>query len=157
MKFKAYAQMQSCPGFELLTRIDPLDFDATISGAFKGTLGPFSADVGEIPIRVTIPFLKRCNNSPVIASVGGIKLGLDSFDINVDKVALGLKGLVGRDGIKAKMNAKVDCETTMSVDGNVSGRVGLSHLDLGDDDETHHHPKPKSCKDHAKDKDKKGK
>ncbi len=155
MKFKAYAQMKSCPGFDLVTKFDPLDFETTIGGAFQARLGPFSADISEIPIRMTIPFMKRCH-SPVIASIGGIKLGLDSFNLSVDKVAMNLKGVVGKDGIKANMHAKVDCETTMEVDGIASGRIGLSHLDLGGDDELPDHP-TQACCDNKDKEDKHGK
>lgn len=32
--------------------------------------------------------------------------------------------------MKAQVRSKVDCTTEVELNGNVSGRVGLSHLDL---------------------------
>ena len=58
MKFKVLGRMQSCPSVKLDTDISPLDFKTSVNGSFYGELGPFAAQIGEIPIRMTIPFLK---------------------------------------------------------------------------------------------------
>lgn len=145
MKFKAYGRMQSCPGFDLVTHVDPLDFESSIYGAIQGSLGPFAAEVGEIPIKMTIPFMKRCD-TPVIASIGGIKLGLDKFNIQFDKVSLNLNGVIGgKDGIKANLKAKVDCETDMAVSGSASGHIGLAGIDLGNDEIEFPEQGPRGC------------
>ena len=130
MKFKVFGRMQSCPAIKLDTRIDPLDFNINVKGAFNGKVGPFSADIGEIPIRLAIPFLRR---RPVIASIGGFPIGLDRFQIDVEKAALDLKGVLGLKGIHASVDTAVDCSTEIDLKGDVRGRVGLSHLDLGDE------------------------
>jgi|GEM_PF-1707170 len=133
MKFKVFGRMQSCPSIKLDTHINPLDFNIAINGAFSGKVGPFSADIGEIPIRIAIPFLKR---RPVVASIGGFPIALDRFQIDVEKAALELNGVLGLKGINASVDSQVDCSTDVELKGDVSGRVGLSHLDFGDDD--HH-------------------
>ena len=133
MKFSVFGRMQSCPSIDLETRIDPLDFDASIRGHFSGELGPFKVHVGSIPIHLAVPFLKR---RPLIASIGGFSIDLQRFRVDVDKAGLDLKGTLGLKGIKANVQSKIDCSTEMKLDGDVTGRVGLSHLELGEEHHT---------------------
>ena len=132
MKFKVFGRMRSCPSIKLDTDISPLDFKTSINGHFYGELGPFAAKIGEIPIRMTIPFLKH---RPVMISVGGFPVKLDRFQVNVEKAGLDLGGTVGLKGIHASVDSKIDCSTDMDLKGHVAGKVGLSHLDLIDDEE----------------------
>ncbi len=132
MKFKVFGRMQSCPSIKLETEISPLDFGACISGHFHGELGPFSAKIGEIPFRLAIPFLRR---RPVLmGSIGGFPIKLDRFQINVEKAGLDVSGTVGLNGIQASAEAIVECATDVQLQGTIMGKVGLSHLDLGDEE-----------------------
>ena len=131
MKFKAYARMQSCPSIKLKAKVDSLDFRTSIGGSFHSRLGPFSGHIGEIPIRLTIPFLKH---RPIIASVGDINFNLDSFQLNVENVKMDLKGVLGLKGITTEIDSKIDCNSDINLEGTVQGRIGLSHFDLGDED-----------------------
>lgn len=133
MKFKVFGRMQSCPGIKLETDIQPLDFKASLNGHFHGELGPFNGYVGEIPFRLTVPFLKR--GPVVMGSVGGFPVKLDRFGVNVEKAALDANGTLGLKGIHASIDSKVDCSTDMDLKGEVTGKVGLSHLELGDEAE----------------------
>ncbi len=133
MKFKAYGRMQSAPTVELDAKIDPLKLDTTAGGSLQGQVGPFVARVGEIPIRVTVPFLRR--RRPVLASVGGFRIKLDAVQLEVASAAVDIKGVVGADGIDMKANAKVDCDTDMKVKGWASGQVNLPTVDLGEEPE----------------------
>ena len=130
MKFTVFGRMQSCPSIGMDAKIDPLDFETSIKGAFHGELGPFKAHIGNIPIRLAVPFLKR---KPVIASIGGFSLDLHRFRVDVDNAGLDLKGVIGLKGVKAHVHSKIDCSTEMKLEGKVTGRVGLSHLDLGEE------------------------
>ena len=136
MKFKVYGRMQSCPSIKLETDISPLDFKSYISGHFHGELGPFSAKVGEIPFRLAIPFLRR--RPVVMGSIGGFPIKLDRFQVNVEKAGLDLNGTIGLKGIHASADAKVDCATDVQLQGKVTGKVGLSHLDLGEEEFSEH-------------------
>ena len=129
MKFTLFGRMQSCPSIGMDAMIDPLDFVTSIKGGFHGELGPFKAHIGSVPIRFAVPFLKR---KPVIASIGGFSIDLHRFRIDVDNAELDLKGIIGLKGIKANVHSKIGCSTEMKLDGKVTGRVGLSHLELGE-------------------------
>ena len=131
MKFNIYGRMKSCPSIKLDTDINPLDFKASIQGQFQGELGPFHAYIGEIPIRMTVPFLKH---KPVMMSVGGFPIKLDRFAVNVAKAGLDVGGTIGLKGIHARVDSKIDCATDVALKGHVAGKIGLSHLDLADDE-----------------------
>jgi hypothetical protein len=137
MKFKVFGRMQSCPSIKLDTEISPLDFGACINGHFHGELGPVHARIGEIPFRLAIPFLRR---RPVLmGSIGGFPIKLDRFQINVEKAGLDVSGTLGLNGIQASAEAVVDCETDVQLQGTIMGKVGLSHLDLGEEEFPAHH------------------
>lgn len=140
MKFKVFGRMQSCPSLKLETDIQPLDFNTSLNGHFHGELGPFSAYIGEIPIRLTVPFLKR---RPIMMSVGAFPVKLDRFAVNVEKAALDINGILGLKGIHASVDSKIDCSTDMNLKGEVTGKVGLSHLELGEEQEDYEHSEHK--------------
>lgn len=141
MKFKVFGRMKSCPAISLDTTINPLDFETSIHGGFHGELGPFKAYIGEIPIRLAIPFLKR---KPIIASIGGFPISLHRFQISVKEAGLDLKGVIGLKGIEAKVHSKIDCSTEMKLEGRVSGRFDLSDHDLDEEDDNRQ--KTSECK-----------
>lgn len=132
MKFNIRGRMQSAPSITLDTHIDPLAFKLSMQGRFRGELGPFHASIGEFPVRMAIPFLKR--RRPIIVTIGSIPLELGRFQFNLENAALDGSGVVGQEGIQATINAKIDCTTDMDLKGKATGRVGVSHLDLGDDE-----------------------
>lgn len=132
MKFKVFGRMRSCPSIKLDTDISPLDFTTSVNGCFHGELGPFAAKIGEIPIRMSIPFLKH---RPIMISIGGFPIELDRFQVNVEKAALDLNGTFGLKGIHASVDSKINCSTDMDLKGHVTGKVGLSHIDLLEDEE----------------------
>lgn len=134
MKFKVFGRMQSCPAIKLETRISPVEFSLGLRGAFSGELGPFSAHVGEIPIRLRIPFLQR---ERVIASLGRFPITLERFRVDVDNAALEMDGVLGLKGIHAIVDTQVECSTDVKLKGELSGRVGLSHLDFSEHDHGH--------------------
>jgi len=136
MKFKVFGRMQSCPAIKLETRINPVEFSLGLRGAFNGEVGPFSAHIGEIPIRLRIPFLRR---DRVIASLGRFPITLERFRIDVDNAALEMDGVLGLKGIHAAIDTQVECSTDVKLKGELSGRVGLSHLDFSEPEQEHDH------------------
>lgn len=131
MKFKLRGRMRSCPSIGLDTQIEPVDFKLSLQGGLHGALGPFEAEVGEFPLRMAIPFLRR---RPVLATVGPVPMHMKPIGINLEKAYLDGSGVAGLKGIQAKISSKIDCSTDVDVKGEATGRVGLSHLDLGSDE-----------------------
>jgi hypothetical protein len=133
MRFKTYAAMESHPDFDVEARLDPIDFNARVHGSCEVTVDSVSVDVGEIPIRVAIPFLKRRAKYPVLASVGGFRIAFSPFRVRTKGMTVQLEGVLGTKGIVGKMNGKIDCKTEMKADGKLVGRVGTFTVELGED------------------------
>lgn len=140
MKFKAYAKMQSCPTVELDTIVEPIEFETSARGAFDAQLGPFSAEVGEIPVRMTIPFLRGRRKPTLIVTLGGFHLKLAQFRLNVEGASLDFNGRLGLKGLRGKLKGQIGCETDLETEGQILGRLGLSHIDFCDDEQIKKNP-----------------
>jgi hypothetical protein len=135
MKFKGHARMGSNPSFTVDAKVEPLGFESSLAGAIEGMIGAMAASIGEIPIRLTIPFLKRRGAPPVVATVGGIAVKLRPLSVKVGAESLHMKGILGTKGIEGKVGCQVACRTEMEVEGRVGGKLGSVVLQLGSDDE----------------------
>jgi len=123
-KFNAKMIMRSRPDFKIDANIDPIHFNASAGGSFAATIGPISATISEIPIKLTIPFLKRRRRPQVVAAIGKFKVELDPFGVKVEGASVRLDGVLGAEGITGKIDTKVNCRTEMDVTGYFSGMVG---------------------------------
>ena len=130
MKFKSHFAMRSCPEFKVDAKTNPIAFRTSIKGAFNCKVGAIALNIGEIPIRLTIPFLKGRERAPVAATIGGFGVKLNPFDISIDDLSLGLDGVLGCEGINTSMDCKVACKTEMDVVGVVSGKVAAAAFEL---------------------------
>lgn len=134
MKFNAHGVMQSCPRFTTEVKAGPLDFESDAGAKIEGAVSAIDASIGEIPIRLAIPFKKRGNKMPVVASIGGFKFKLNPFGIKIEVADVKIKGVLGTKGIEAKADTHVTCKTDMKVKGNLAGKTGVVEIDFGEDD-----------------------
>lgn len=134
MKFKANGIMQSCPRFTTDIKTGPIDIEGTAGGILEGEVGNIGVSVKEIPIRLTIPFLKRKKRLTVVASIGGFKVKVNPFGVKMEISDVKMKGILGTNGIELKADTHVTCKTEMKVKGEVHGKAGVLHLDFGDED-----------------------
>jgi hypothetical protein len=144
MKFNAFGLMRSNPGFTMENHAGPIDFSANVKGSAKASIGAISIKVGEIPIKLRIPFLKHRHLPLVIGSIGGTTLKSDPFSLSIEEMGLSVNGILGNreKGLHVRTDAKVTCQTEMEASGRVGGKVGIGSIDLGDDcdhDEHHEH------------------
>jgi len=134
MKFNARGKMKSRPSFTIDATAAPIAFETSATGAFEGMLGPFAAQIGAIPIRLAVPFMKKRRALPVIAAFGGFRIKVEPIHVRVERASLSLKGVAGTEGLEGKLDCRVDCKTKMDIQGTLNGRMGLSHLDFGAED-----------------------
>lgn len=134
MKFNAAGVMQSCPKFATDIKTGPLDFEGTASATLEGSVSNIDVSVQEIPIRLTIPFLRRKKRHIVVASIGGLKVKLNPFGIKMEIGNVTVKGLLGAKGIELKTDTHVTCKTEMKVKGEMHGKAGVLNIDFGDED-----------------------
>ena len=138
MKFTVFGKMHSNPSMKINAAVAPVDVNLSAEGGLEGRLGPFGAEIGEIPIHLAIPFLRRRGSSRVVvAAFGGFRIRLEHFHVSIERARFDLNGTIGQNGIRSEIDCKVACSTEMHARGAVSGRVGISHLDLGEQDDEH--------------------
>lgn len=136
MKFKTQGRMRSSPNFKVDADVHPIGIDSTIAGSFEGGVSAIAASIGEIPVKVAIPFLKR-KEKTLIASIGGFKIKLNPFHIKVDNAKVHVKGTLGPDGIKGRLDCQVACRTDVDMSGEVTGKPGIFKLDLGEEEQAY--------------------
>lgn len=130
MKFETHLAMQSHPDFHLDASLDPVTFGLVLRGSCEARIDRVSVDVGEIPFRLAIPFLKRRGKPPLLGSIGGFAVTLSPLHIKVGGRDMRLDGVLGTKGIAGRMDGKVQCKTDMDIDGKLVGRVGTLALQL---------------------------
>lgn len=131
--FYAKGIMRSNPDFKIDANIEPIGFDISASGLVEGTVSAISATVDEIPIRLTIPFLKGRRRPQIVASIGGFKIRLEPFGVKLESESVRLRGVFGTEGIVGKLNTAVACKTEMEVTGHFSGKIDKLEPDSSDD------------------------
>ncbi|PXF58383.1 MAG: hypothetical protein C4B58_06660 [Deltaproteobacteria bacterium] len=135
MNFKAHATMESYPAFKTKIRMDPMHFDTSALGSFECAVGSISATIGEVPIRLAIPFMKPGSKLPLIASVGGFRIKLDPFEAKFKGIHLQLSGAIGTKGLEGKMDCDVSCKTEMDVAGKLPVKIGAIKVSLSEEDD----------------------
>ena len=134
MKFNVNALMRSHPEIDVQGKLEPLAVDLGFEGGLSAVVGAISGAVGEIPIRIRIPFLRRGNLT--VASLGGFTVNLHPIGVDVRNAHLKGQAIIGRDGIAGEGRCAVRCETEMNAKGTFVGKAGNIRLNFeGDEDE----------------------
>lgn len=132
MNFKALAKIQSHPTVTAKVRLEPVRFETAIRGSCECRVGRLSAHVGDIGIRLAIPFLRPRRRLPLVATIGGFRFGLKPFDLRMTGMGLEVSGTVSE--LAGEGEARVACETHLEVEGKLPFRVGSIHVNLGEDE-----------------------
>ncbi|GAB4381255.1 MAG: hypothetical protein Kow0042_31730 [Calditrichia bacterium] len=135
MKFKAKSLMKSNPDFEMDTHFSPLDFNVSVKGSLETTIDTIGGRIGEIPVKMTIPFLKRPGGPVLIGSIGGFNIKLNPFKLKLEQAEVKFDGILGTEGLKGNLKGKVGCQTEMDVSGHASGRVGTFNVKFEETEE----------------------
>src|SRR5574340_958102 len=135
MNFKAHALMKSNPTLSAKVKVEPLKFDTSASGSFSLHVGSLAAYIGEVGVRMAIPFLRPRRRMPLVGTVGGFHIRLRPFHVESKGIQLHLSGILATEGAAAEMETKVGCQTEMDVHGNLPLKVGKVRLDVCEVDE----------------------
>jgi hypothetical protein len=131
VKFEAIGKMRSNPSVTAKVRLQPVTFQTALKGACECRVGRISAHVGDIRVRLAIPFLRPRRRLPLVATIGGFRVGVKPFDLSLTDLSLELSGTLQQ--ISAEGEAHVACETEITVDGKLPVKVGSIHVDLNED------------------------
>jgi hypothetical protein len=129
VKFKTRIAMESSPGFDMDAALSPVGVNALVRGKCKAAIDSIAVTVGDIPVRLAIPFLKQ-RKPPILASIGRFKITLSPIRLTAEGMEFELDGVIGTKGINAGIKGKVDCKTEMMMDGNLVGRVGTMSIEF---------------------------
>ena len=124
MKFKAHATMQGGPGINLTCKSRALDFDLNAEGALGLTTGTITAEIGEIPVSLRIPFL--CRSKPlVIGSIGGFGIRVTPIEAELRPFGVRVGGVLGREGMECELGGTIACKSAFDVEGEIPGKLTL--------------------------------
>ncbi|MCP4711486.1 MAG: hypothetical protein GY869_22945 [Planctomycetes bacterium] len=126
--------MKSNPDFKLNARLESVGFKTSVQGSGEATIDSVSLNVGEIPIRVAIPFLKPRGKYPILTSIGPFDVKISPIELKLKAAKVELDGVLGTKGIAAKMEGKVNCETDLKLAGCAAGKVGNFLVKFEDED-----------------------
>ncbi|MGA2735934.1 MAG: hypothetical protein ABSG65_00625 [Bryobacteraceae bacterium] len=132
MNFKTIAKLRSHPSINASVRLEPAKFEAAVKGSCECHVGRISAWVGDIGIRLAIPFQRPRRRLPLVGTIGGFRLGVNPFDIRVTGMGLDVTGTVH--GLTAAGEAHVSCETDIEAEGKLPVKVGRIHVDLDEEE-----------------------
>ena len=135
MKFKGKVGVKSDMPFKVDARVEPLAFEAAVHGALDMEIGEIAARIGEIPIRMAIPFLRRKCRPPVVAEIGGFDVRMKPFRVRLDGGTLAFRGKLGDKQIRAQLDATMNCRSELDLEGKLSGEVGHFKMVLDDEDQ----------------------
>lgn len=135
MKFESHAIVEGCPEFKLNMHSDPLAFDIHGEAGFRFKSEPITAQVSAIPIKLTIPFLRRHCGVVTVASISPFGIRIDPIEAEVQAFGVKLHGMLGKEGMNCRLDGTVACKMAIDFDAKMPGRVTKAAIELaaGDD------------------------
>jgi hypothetical protein len=135
VRFRSRAVMQGNPTFRVRTKSGPIAVEVSGEGALRVAAGPVTARIDEIPITLTIPFLRRNGGVQTVASVGGFCVQLERFDVDVPAFGVRVHGVVGKDGMQCTIGGKIGCKTELDLSGTIPGKVARVAIQIADEED----------------------
>lgn len=132
MRFKSHAVVEGCPEFKLRAETGPLTFAADAEGSGKASLGPIDAAVREIPLLLTIPFLRGGRGLRKVGAIGAFGVRIEPFDLAVEGFGVRFDGVLGKEGMACDLHGTMACKLAMDVEGTLPGKIARASLELAD-------------------------
>jgi hypothetical protein len=133
MNFKSRGLLKLKPEMTAKVKIDPLRVDTSVSGSCECRIGAISAYVGDIRIRAAVPFLKPRRKLPLMATVGGFRIGFKPLDISFGTKGISVAGVLGVDGIRTEVDGKLGGQVEGDVEGRLPFKEGCVHFEMEKD------------------------
>lgn len=138
MNFKGQLGMESCPDFSVQANTEPIAFATRAKGSLVAQVSSIVVQVGEIPINLSIPFLRRAGGTHTVASIGSFGVKLSPFTVAVEGANVQLAGVLGTKGITSHLQGKVGCQSKVHFNGKLFGKIANCAVDFPDDDFEEH-------------------
>lgn len=134
MKFKSHSVIQGNPQLKLRAKSEPIGFKAGAEGSLKLTVGQIDARVDEIPVNVTIPFL-RGGGVRKVASLGAFGVHIDPFPVAVEAFGVRFDGVLGTEGMDCTLDGSMACKMELDMAGSLPGTVAKAAFELADEED----------------------
>ena len=131
MNFKAVAKLHSHPSIKASVRLEPAKFETAVKGSCECKVGRISARVGDIQVRLAIPFLRARRRLPLIGTIGGFRFSVSPFDIRCAGMGLDVSGSLQE--VSATSEAHIACETDLEAEGKLPVKVGRIQVDIDEE------------------------
>ena len=104
------------PDLTLKVRMKPLDFEVASEGAFALAIGDVRMHFDEIPLHLSVPFLRR---RVLTGSVGPFGVHIKPFEAKISALGLETRGVFGRDGAEFDLHGTGACKAEVEVSGKL--------------------------------------
>jgi hypothetical protein len=132
LRFKSHAVVQGRPELKLRAEAGPLAFRAAAEGSVRASLGPIDAAVGEIPLLLAIPFLRRGGGMRKVGAIGAFGIHIAPFQVAAEGFGVRFDGVLGTEGMACDLHGTVACKMEMDLVGTLPGKVAKASLELVD-------------------------
>jgi hypothetical protein len=119
MAISARFTIAGSPEFHLRAKTGPIAFELEGEGAVELRTGAIRAEIGEIPISMRVPFLKRHHGRVLVASVGPFGIKLEPLELQLRALGAQIAGVVGPEGLDCALEGKVSCKMEVDVTGKI--------------------------------------
>jgi hypothetical protein len=135
LKFNSNITLQGNHGVKIDAKSGPITCSASADGSFKLTTGPIRAQVGEIPIRLAIPFLAGPAAMRTVAAIGAFGVRFDPCTVEVQAFGVRCQGVLAAEGMQCQLNVNLAGKTQVDLLGSIHGKLARVLLELADEDE----------------------
>jgi hypothetical protein len=129
VRFKSHLTVAANPDLTFGTRLQPVGVDFHGEAALEIATGVIGAEVAEIPVAFTIPFLPPHRRRVVAASIGPFRVRIDPAQATVRGFGLRLGGMIGTEGINGELSALGKCRMEIDLAGEIPGRLVKAALE----------------------------
>lgn len=119
MKVEAHAELHGSPEAKFKTRSGPLGVKLEGSGSLEVKTEDVTGHVGQIPVWVTIPFLKRNGGVVAVGAIGPFGVRLDPMQATINAFGVCLNGVLGPEGLSCEMEAVGSGKIHVDVEANM--------------------------------------
>jgi hypothetical protein len=122
MNLKGHIGVAAHPDLRLRARVDRLDFAMQGEAALALSTQTIRVEVGEVPLRLAIPFHRR--RRVIAGSVGPFRVTLRPIEATVRITEARTAGTFGSDaGIGAELHCQGNCKAEIELAGEAPGKV----------------------------------
>jgi len=122
MIFKSHATIAANPDITMRAHIDTLDVEFAGEAGLDIVTGEIELHVTEIPLHLTIPFLRR--RRVVAGTLGPFRVKVNPAQLSVRTTGVHVEGAIGgENGIDGTVHCQGKCQAEIDLVGQSPGKI----------------------------------